>query len=546
MSLLRAPSKQRAYSSISPPTDDVAGAQRHSWSRDKAVVLASIFCINFVTSLNASATATILPQVLTEFSALTKSGLIGIVSYLLIAGMRPVFAKISTAQGHMHALVLSMILHISGLALCAMSGGVKGIVVGSALETLGQAGYGTTVAIVIADTLPLHLRGSVAAYVTVPNVVNYYLGAVVGQAMILQWRWVYGLLGVLALVCVGPSVYSLRRVRMVPGTHPSIDSAKAAPKLPVPLAKKAWDLCVELDALGLVLLCGGFMAVLVPLTLQHNMVGGWLSTQTLAPLVLGGLSLAYFVYHEQHMAANPVVPFRIFKVCTFTCAILASTLFYFTANVALYYFSAFIQVTREVPAQTAMFLQLGSTVYQVGVMLGGWAMQKSRRYRRWAWVGWVLWTLSVVLMLRTRGSRTTTNLEIAFVQAVWGLGSGMVVGSVGVGVQAAVLDSDLAIAITLYGMAMYLGGVLGEGAATTIWVNVLPKQLDGRLDPGVDADKAINSLQYYFSLPQSQRMIVQDAYIETQRVLTKCGIASMLAAGAAMIGLAPYSLGSGT
>ncbi|KAJ2528233.1 hypothetical protein EV175_007473, partial [Coemansia sp. RSA 1933] len=137
----------------------------------------------------------------------------------------------------------------------------------------------------------------------------------------------------------------------------------------------------------------------------------------------------------------------------------------------------------------------------------------------------------------------TTNAEIAVVQALYGVGSGILIGCVGIGVQASVAKVDLPIAVTLYGMVAYIGGVLGEGTCTTIWVNVLPSKIRDRLDPSVDMYSAINNITYYFELPKDQRVIVQDGYVRTQNILTICGICSMLIAGIAMLGLAPYNLG---
>ncbi|KAJ2807642.1 hypothetical protein H4R20_001209 [Coemansia guatemalensis] len=88
-------------------------------------------------------------------------------------------------------------------------------------------------------------------------------------------------------------------------------------------------------------------------------------------------------------------------------------------------------------------------------------------------------------------------------------------------------------------MVEYIGGVLGEGASTTIWINVLPTKLQGKMDDSVDIFSAINNITYYQGLPEDQRVIVKDGYIQTQRILTICGICSILLTGVAMLGLAP-------
>ncbi|KAJ2355161.1 hypothetical protein GGF43_002853 [Coemansia sp. RSA 2618] len=509
---------------------------------DKVLISVGIFFINFITALDSSATTTVQPRVLSDFNALTRAGVISTVTYLLIAGMRPVFAKISDVFGHLQGLVLSAGLHTLGFLICALAKNFSALFGGTVISVLGQAGYGTLVAIIIADILPIHLRASVTAYVSVPNVTNYYLGVEVGNGLYDKWHWVYGILCILALVCSLPAMFSLfrldKRARMILRQVDTVDSSE--PKKPK--FRRFLEVLMELDIPGLVLICGGFISILAPLGMQLNTTYGWGSARVIAPLVIGVVALLFFVYYEYRLAWFPVVPFRLFKIRTFTCAMLAATFFYFTNNVTLFYFNPFIQVSREVSAHTAMLLQLGSTGYYVGMFLGGWAMQFSKRYRRWAWLGWAMWQIAVCLMIRSRSGAGTTNAEIAVVQAILGVGSGIVIGCVGIGVQAAVSKVDLSIAITLYGMVAYIGGVIGEGTSTTIWVNVLPSKLEGHMDPSVDIFSAINNLTYYFELPKDQRLIVQDGYVKTQKILTICGICTMAIAGIAMLGLAPYDL----
>ncbi|KAJ1954226.1 hypothetical protein EC988_002550 [Linderina pennispora] len=338
-----------------------------------------------------------------------------------------------------------------------------------------------------------------------------------------------------------PSVFSLfrldRRARQI-----LKETGQWAPPRPfLEVAKEAW---VELDILGLILLCGGCISILAPLGMQLNTTYGWGSARVIAPLAIGVAALVLFVFYERLWAQFPVVPFHLFKHRTFTGAILAGIFFYFTSNVSLFFFIPFIQVTREVSARTAMLLQLGTTGYYVGLFLGGWAMQWSRRYRRWAWIGWAMWLISVCLMIRSRSGSHTTNAEIAVVQTILGIGSGIVISCVGIGVQASVSRTDVPIAVTLYGMVAYLGGVIGEGVSTTVWVNVLPSKINSKLDPSVDSFSAINNITYFFELPKDQRVIVQEGYVSTQKILTICGICSMVVAGICMLFLAPYQLES--
>ncbi|KAJ2845433.1 hypothetical protein IWW36_004783 [Coemansia brasiliensis] len=495
----------------------------------KVLVVVGLFFINFVTALAISSLAAILPRVLSDFNAMTKIGAINIAQYLLSACVRPVFAKVSFAFGALHALVLSILLHTLGTFVCALGNSFGAVFAGTVMLGLAHAGFGTLVAIIVADILPLYLRASVTAYVSVPFVANYYLGVVVADRLYNQWHWVYGILCILGVACSLPALFSM--VRLYKNTTSSTDNKP-------PLAKQLLLAALELDLAGLLMLSSGLAATLAPLGLQLNSKYGWKSAAVIAPIVSGSVVLCMFIIYELYKAPFPVVPLRLLKVRTFACAILAALLFFFTFNVSLFFFTPFIQVTRNVSAQTAMWLQQGTTGYYIGLFAGGWAMQKSKRYRRWAWLGWCLCLLAICLMLRSKSG--AGNAEVAIVQAVLGIGGGIVVGCSGIGIQASVAEPDLPMAITLYSMVEYVGGVLGEAVSTSIWVNILPTKL--YLDPSIDIQQVINNITYYMAIPNDQQAIVQGGYIDTQRLLTICGICSMSLAAVAILGLAPHSL----
>ncbi|KAI7822436.1 hypothetical protein BX661DRAFT_187395 [Kickxella alabastrina] len=491
-----------------------------------------------------SSTTTVQPNVLSDFNAMSRAGFIGTTSNVLIAVIRPVFAKMSDVFGHFQALLLAMVFEVLGSLICSFSNNFSTIFGGTSISVLGQAGYKTLVAIILAEILPIHMRASVAAYVSVPNIVNYYLGVEVGNSLIDRWQWVYGILAILAVACAMPALCSLyiqdRRARAVLN---SISELKAENNRS-PILKRINNALVDLDIFGLVLISGGLLALLAPLGMELNIMYGWGSVQFIAPLCIGALVLTIFVYYERFVAKFPLVPFRLFKSRTFTCAIIANIFFNYSSKISLYYFNPYTQVTSEVSSRTAMFLQLGATGFYIGMFLGGLAMQYSKRYRRWSWIGWALWLVNICIMVHSRGGKANgvAITEIAIVQLLQGIGDGIVTCCVGIGIQASVSTVDLPIAITLYSMVACLGNVLGEATATTVWVNTLPSKLKGHMRMDVDIDSAINNINYFLGLPVDQRAIVQDAYVSTQKNITFCCIVSMLIAGIAMSGLVPHDL----
>ncbi|KAJ1946692.1 hypothetical protein GGF37_001012 [Kickxella alabastrina] len=75
---------------------------------------------------------------------------------------------------------------------------------------------------------------------------------------------------------------------------------------------------IEMDVPGLVVICGRIIVILAPLGMQLNITYGWGSPYAIAPLAIGVVALAFFVYYESHLATSPVVPFKLFKSRNFS------------------------------------------------------------------------------------------------------------------------------------------------------------------------------------------------------------------------------------
>ncbi|KAJ1896943.1 hypothetical protein LPJ66_003682 [Kickxella alabastrina] len=273
---------------------------------DKILIILSMFFPNVILTTDSSAATTIQPKILSDFNAMTRAGIIATIIFMFIAGIRPVFAKLSVF-GHLHPLILAIALHTLGLIFCALAKRFSAIFSSTANAILGSSGYKTLVAIILTDILLVHLRAVVTAYVSTPFMTNYYLGVEVANSL-------------------------------------------------KPMIKHFSNAIMEMDVPGLVLICGGIIAFLTPLGMQLNIIYGWSSPHAIAPLVIGVVALAFFVYYESHLDMPPIVPFKLFKSRTFFFSIAIGALFYFTLNAASLFCNPFIQVTRKVPARTAMLL----------------------------------------------------------------------------------------------------------------------------------------------------------------------------------------------
>lgn len=95
---------------------------------------------------------------------------------------------------------------------------------------------------------------------------------------------------------------------------------------------------------------------------------------------------------------------------------------------------------------------------------------------RWAiWGGWAVTTLASGLLLLF--GIHTSNAVLYVILAVFGIGTGMVLTSVNVGIQAISRPEDCSMAASMYGFFRSLGMPLGVALAGTIFQNAMSGDL---------------------------------------------------------------------
>jgi hypothetical protein len=231
----------------------------------------------------------------------------------------------------------------------------------------------------------------------------------------------------------------------------------------------------QTDWIGAFLFIASFTSFLIGLSfggVQHP----WTSAATLVPLVCGltgiALFLGWVVYNKPHGLLPVSIFYNWSAISAFYSALVnglvvssmlitlrlcADTPQLFTA---LYYIPFFAMSVRGVSSTRAgvelfpavCFLVPGSIVIAVLTARLG-------RFRFGIWLGWTITTVAcglfVIIDVHTKLSVIATAL------ALFGIGSGMVLTSVNVGIQAISKVEDCAMAASMYGFFRSLGMPIG-------------------------------------------------------------------------------------
>ena len=120
------------------------------------------------------------------------------------------------------------------------------------------------------------------------------------------------------------------------------------------------------------------------------------------------------------------------------------------------------------------------------------------RIGRWRWAIWSGWAISVLgLGLFLLFDLHTSYAVFAVILAVFGIGSGMVITSVNVGIQAISKVEDCAMAASMYGFFRSLGMPLGVALSGTIFQNAMKSKLESF---GLPDEIAHDSERYIYVL----------------------------------------------
>lgn len=253
-----------------------------SWAkrrRSYILVYSAIFCVAYVTSLDANTGFLYLNFACSEFGALASFSTIAIVQQLCFAIAKPPVAKISDVFGRAEAYLLSLAFYVFGYIIVSTAPTLPRLIGGIVFQATGTTGIQVLQSIIIADSTTAKWRGLVIGIVNLPYLINFAVaGPLVELVMSTKgWRFGFFLWTVILPVSALPLLITLavgqRRAR------------RAGLLMTNPMRSNSFwkglaGLGSEVDAIGLVLFSTGFLLLLVPLSeaghgLQHLGGSGW-------------------------------------------------------------------------------------------------------------------------------------------------------------------------------------------------------------------------------------------------------------------------------
>lgn len=453
-----------------------------------------------------------------------------------IAVIKPPMAKVADVFGRLEAFSISIAIYIIGYIQMANSQNIQTYASAQIFYSTGQTGLQILQQIFIADSSNLLNRAVLSKIPDLPYLATVWLGPLLAATILRSgpenWRMGYGMWSIILPIAFFPLACALYF------NQRKAKTLNILPERPWRNRSFSESFCVtwyQLDLFGLLLLSGGVIFLLIPLTVANTIENGWHSTTVITMLMLGIACIAAFVYWESQpqLSPYPLISLNLLTQKT-TSAGCCLAFFYFMAfyfSVQPYFFS-YLQVVHGLPVAAAgRIAQTFGFASTCSAVCTSFAIRRTRRYRQFVTMGCTIYAFGILLMLATHRHGTAVVM-ICAVQVLVGLGGGMATIPLQVGMQAAAGPQRVAAATALFLTVLELGGAVGSAISGSVWTDRLPANLALYLPDDVKPQSheiygsLAKALSYSIGTPARDGII--KSYEETMAILLKCALAVCL------------------
>lgn len=489
----------------------------------------------FISALDVAIITTALPDIIHSVGGASQYVWVANSFVVASAVLQPLTGQLANALGRRGPLIASTALFALGSGVAGGAYNATMLIAGRVVQGVGAGGINVLLDIVCCDLVPLRERGKYLGLMFSWSGLAAALGPPVGGALAeTNWRWIFWMnLPVCGLALM--ALLFFMRVK----TGGGLD-APASPAQSEQLGQwKGGHHIVarlkRLDYLGNAIFTLSMIALLFGLV-EGGSVNPWSSWRIILPLILG--VIGWIIFHiQQHFAAQPSVPTRLFTnrtsatgyLLTFLSSILVQALAYFLPI----YFQAVKGTTILASGVNFLPMAIGTLVFAV---VAGILLSHLGRYRLLHAVSLALSALAFGLL--TRLDADTPDVAWALYELVGSMGSGLIMSILLPAIMAGLPESDVAVASSTYSFIRTFGWIWGVTAPGLIFNAVFDQNLHQISD--IDLRTQLSGGQAYSFASQVHKVKndygtdvwgeVTEVYLKSLRAIWWFGLAISLLA----------------
>lgn len=409
--------------------------------REILEALSGLLLAMFVAMLSSTVVSNALPRIVTDLHG-SQSGYTWVVvaTLLTMTASTPVWGKLADQFNKKVLVQTALVIYVIG-SLIAAAAPSMGVLIGArAVQGLGIGGLTALVQVVIATMVSPRERGRYSGYLGAVFALATVSGPLIGGLLVdapgLGWR---------SCFYVGIPIAAVAFVVLQKTLH-------------LPVVRRE----VSVDYLGATLIVAGVSALLVWVSLAGNDFG-WISPTSAVLITLGVVLLGLAVYVEVVVAAEPVIPTRLFRDRTTSLATFASVMIGVAMFGATVYLSQYFQIARGMSPTRAGLMSIAMVGgLLVSSIVSGRAITRHGRWKRYLVSGMVLVVLGMALLSTI--DETTSLAVVGAFMAVLGVGLGATMQNLVLAVQNNTAQADMGSASAVVAFFRSMGGSIGVSA----------------------------------------------------------------------------------
>lgn len=488
------------------------------------LILGSIWFGVFFGALDSTIVATLATPISDSFNSFTLLSWLASAYLIANAALQPLFGRLTDIFSRRAGLVFSNVFFALGNLICGLAQSKWVIITGRVVAGIGGGGLMTISTFVASDLVPLRKRGLFQGFGNVAYGLGAGLGGIYGGWIndVRGWRLAF-LIQVPIIVFSGILVFF------------TVD---------IPVKEKSTSRIKRVDFLGAFTLVASLVLLLLGLNSGGNIVP-WTHPLVLVTLPLSVVILMLFVYVEDRIASEPIIPVRLLLHRTVACACLANWFGTMAVYSLLYYGPIYFQVLGLSATAAGARLIPTSIGASVGSLVTGILMRATGTY-------YVLnLVISLILVASFALAAATMDRYIAawppFIYfAMGGIGYGGMLTVTLLALIAAVDHEHQAVITSASYAFRSTGSTIGITIASAVFQNLLKDQLWARFGDYKNAAEVIvklrDSVDYIKHLPPGWYDGVMDSYMAAFRGVWVLNLGICVLGALISFGMAEHTL----
>ncbi|ORY70309.1 major facilitator superfamily domain-containing protein [Pseudomassariella vexata] len=425
--------------------------------------------LTLMVAMNDSVLAVALPVVAEDLHGTAIEAFWAGTAFLLTEAtfMAPLGA-LSSTFGRVPILNFAASSFLVGTVVASTAPNFSVLILGRAIQGIGGGGVRVSIEIVVADLIPLEIRGNYLSIFSVLWAIGDVLGPIVGGIFSYKtsWRWNFWMNIPIATVAL-VSINIFLRLKSVPGS------------LREKVRRADWaGTAISVSAVTTLLLGMTWGGVMFP----------WDSWQTIIPILVGLLGLFGFAMYEKRFPVEPII--RIDLLCSYNMLYSLMAAFFHTvlALGLVYVLPLYFEGVKEMNP-----IMAGIALIPYGATVSPFSAVGSLIISRTGNINWVIRAGFAFAIL---GSGLLTLLDVHTLTYQWvlsllvvGLGLGLLYNSLDLLSQASVDEEYVTHAVTMLNFFRHLGQAAGVAIVGVVVQNEMRTKMDDIPDLAPHADE---------------------------------------------------------